>query len=79
MLRLWNIREQLPAFSNPAAFAMQITKNVCIDRLRSSKENTDVDDFHLGADNETPYSKTEKKDEIDLVKQKDVSLPEISD
>ncbi|MDR2086289.1 MAG: sigma-70 family RNA polymerase sigma factor [Dysgonamonadaceae bacterium] len=77
MLRLWNIREQLPAISNPAAFAMQITKNSCIDRLRSRRENTEADDFHLGAENETPYSEMEKNDTVGLVKQIIEHLPEL--
>ncbi|MDR2056849.1 MAG: sigma-70 family RNA polymerase sigma factor [Dysgonamonadaceae bacterium] len=76
MLRLWNIREQLPTISNPAAFAMQITKNSCIDRLKSRRENTEVNDFCLGAENETPYSEMEKNDVIGLVKQIIERLPE---
>jgi RNA polymerase sigma-70 factor (ECF subfamily) len=74
---LWNIREQLATVSNPAAFAMQITKNICIDRQRSHRENTDADDFHLGASDETPYSKTERNDEIGLVKRIIEHLPEL--
>lgn len=77
LLRLWNIREQLATVSNPAAFAMQITKNICIDRQRSHRENTDADDFHLGTSDETPYSKTERNDEIGLVKRIIEHLPEL--
>jgi RNA polymerase sigma-70 factor (ECF subfamily) len=77
LLRLWNIREQLTAVSSPAAFAMQITKNICIDRQKSCRENTDIDDFHLGANGETPYSITEKNDEVALVKRIIAHLPEL--
>jgi RNA polymerase sigma-70 factor (ECF subfamily) len=77
LLRLWNIRKQLVTVSNPAAFAVQITKNICIDRLRRYKENTDANDFYLGSNDETPYSKTEKKDEAGLVKQIIERLPEL--
>jgi RNA polymerase sigma-70 factor (ECF subfamily) len=77
LLRLWNIREQLDTVANPGAFAMQTIKNICIDRLRVHKEKTEADDFYLGAHNETPYSETEKKDEIALVKQIIEHLPEL--
>jgi RNA polymerase sigma-70 factor (ECF subfamily) len=76
MLRLWNMREQLPALSNPAAFAMQITKNSCIDRLRACRENTEAGDWQLTV-NETPYSETEKNDTAGLVRQIIDRLPEL--
>jgi RNA polymerase sigma-70 factor (ECF subfamily) len=77
LLRLWNIREQLDSVSNPAAFAMQITKNICFDRLRTQKENTEADDFYLGANHETPYLETERKDSVMLVKEIIAHLPEL--
>lgn len=33
-LKLWNLRYNLEETSNPLAFAITITKNLCIDRLR---------------------------------------------
>jgi RNA polymerase sigma-70 factor (ECF subfamily) len=77
LLRLWNIREQLGAVSNPAAFAMQTTKNICIDRLRAYKEKTEADDFYLGAVNETPHSEMEKKDAVSIVKDIIGHLPDL--
>jgi RNA polymerase sigma-70 factor (ECF subfamily) len=77
LLRMWNIREQLGTIANPAAFAMQTTKNICFDRLRAYKEKTEVDDFYLGAETETPHSKMEKKDAVLLVKEIIGHLPEL--
>jgi RNA polymerase sigma-70 factor (ECF subfamily) len=77
LLRLWNIREQLDQISNPAAFAMQTVKNNCIDRLRTYKEKTEMDDFYLGASDETPYSEMERKDTISFVKKIIDRLPEL--
>jgi RNA polymerase sigma-70 factor (ECF subfamily) len=77
LLRLWNIREQLKNVSNPAGFAMQTTKNICIDRLRTYKEKTGTDDFSLAVNHETPYSDLERKDSVALVKQIIEHLPEL--
>jgi RNA polymerase sigma-70 factor (ECF subfamily) len=77
LLRLWNIHEQLDTIVNPAAFAMQVTKNICFDRLRAHKENTEADDFYLGANHETPYLETERKDSVALVKKIIANLPEL--
>jgi RNA polymerase sigma-70 factor (ECF subfamily) len=77
LLRLWNIREQLDGIVNPGAFAMQITKNSCIDHLRIRKEKTQADDFYLGANLETPHAGMERKDAIAWVKQIIEHLPEL--
>jgi RNA polymerase sigma-70 factor (ECF subfamily) len=77
LLRLWSIREQLDTVSNPGAFAMQITKNICIDRLRTQKEQTKIDDFCLEASDETPYSTTERNDTLAIIQQIIESLPEL--
>jgi RNA polymerase sigma-70 factor (ECF subfamily) len=77
LLRLWKIRYQLDTVANPGAFASQTTKNICIDRLRTAKEHTEASDFYLGADNETPYSKTENNDAIAIVKRIIEQLPEL--
>ncbi|MDR3226699.1 MAG: sigma-70 family RNA polymerase sigma factor [Prevotellaceae bacterium] len=77
LLRLWSIRQQLDTVLNTAAFAVQTTKNICIDRLRTSKEKTQIDDYSLGADKETPYSQTETNDLIEIVKKIVENLPEL--
>jgi RNA polymerase sigma-70 factor (ECF subfamily) len=77
LLRLWKIREQLDGISNPGAFAMQTTKNICIDHLRVRKDKTEADDFYLGANLETPYSDTERRDAVVLVKRIIEHLPEL--
>jgi RNA polymerase sigma-70 factor (ECF subfamily) len=77
LLRLWSIRQQLDAVLNTAAFAVQTTKNICIDRLRTSREKTQIDDLNLGADIKTPYSQTETNDLIAVVKTIVENLPEL--
>jgi RNA polymerase sigma-70 factor (ECF subfamily) len=34
LLKLWKSRKSLSDYNNPEAFAMTITKNYCLDRLR---------------------------------------------
>ena len=77
LLRLWNRREQLDTVVNPAAFAMQMTKNSCLDRLKLQKETTEADDFQLGTTPETPHSTLEQHDAVALVKQIIEHLPEL--
>jgi len=77
LLRLWKIRDQLDAVVNLGAFASQTTKNICIDRLRTAKEHTEATDFYMEADNETPYSTTERNDMIATVKRIIEHLPEL--
>ncbi|MCU0352346.1 MAG: sigma-70 family RNA polymerase sigma factor [Cytophagales bacterium] len=44
-MRLWDIREQLDAYNSVEALAMKITKNMCLGRLRSKKNQfASIDD-----------------------------------
>ena len=74
-LKLWNHREKLKTIENPEGFAMQTCKNTCIDALRLRKNRVDADDFHLGAENFTPYTYSEQKNAVDLVRQIIEQLP----
>ena len=77
LLRLWNMREQLDAVVNPGAFAMQTTKNICIDRLRAQKDQVNAEDFLFGSDSETPYLQAERNDTVAIVRQIIEQLPEL--
>ncbi|MDR1370526.1 MAG: sigma-70 family RNA polymerase sigma factor [Dysgonamonadaceae bacterium] len=76
-LRLWSIREQLGTMSNPGGFAMQTTKNICIDKLRVQKTTVNVEDVFPGFDEKTPYHETEKLDSVSLVRKIINTLPEL--
>ncbi len=77
LLRLWNIRIQLNSVANPAGFAMQITKNICIDKLRIQKTNIDIDTFPIGISEETPYIHMENTDAINIIGKIIEKLPEL--
>jgi RNA polymerase sigma-70 factor (ECF subfamily) len=77
LLRLWNIRGQLDSVSNTAGFAVQTTKNICIDRLRTGKSKTEIDNLHLETNEATPYSRVEQKDLLSIVNMIIDSLSEL--
>jgi len=76
-LKLWSIRIQLDSYENPGGFAMQITKNICIDKLRSRKITVEPEDFQIGFNSETPYSLLAIKNSVDLIRKIIDELPEI--
>ena len=76
-LRLWNIRGQLDNYTNTGGLAMQTTKNICIDKLRSRKIFVEPQEWHTGLDSQTPHSQLEKKDSVDLVRKIIDTLPEL--
>jgi RNA polymerase sigma factor (sigma-70 family) len=42
LLRLWSRRESLQAVDNVKAFALKMTRNFCLDKLRSRKQVLDI-------------------------------------
>lgn len=44
MVKLWQMREKLPPGDQLLPFLMTVTKNLCIDRLRSRRDNVDFDE-----------------------------------
>jgi RNA polymerase sigma-70 factor (ECF subfamily) len=77
LLRLWKMQRELDKVINPGAFAMQTVKNICIDRLRIRKEQTNVDDFLLENNSDTPYLYVEQKDTVAIVQKIIDHLPEL--
>lgn len=80
-LRLWANREQLAEKKNLEAFAMTMTKNLCIDRYRSKgfqASNTGVDagEVDITSNSISPQKIAEQRDIVDLVKKIVDTLPE---
>jgi len=62
-LRLWSKREKLDEYRSIEAFAMIITKNLCLDKLKSSRSrNIELKDQLETPGSITPYDHTEKTD-----------------
>jgi RNA polymerase sigma-70 factor (ECF subfamily) len=76
MLRIWEMRLQVSRMTNPAGYAMQSLRNFCLDRLRTEKKTVDAAQTDLSCD-ETPYSGTEQRDAVALVRQIVAALPRL--
>lgn len=75
-LRLWHVRSQLGNHPNVGGYAMQTIKNICIDRLRVEKHNISLDNVNVAGSSLTPYTYTEQKDSVLLIRKIIDSLPE---
>ncbi len=76
-LRLWSKRENLSEYRSIEAFAMTMTRNLCLDKLKSpASKKESFDESREMPDNRTPYTRTETTDTIRLVKMAMEALPE---
>ncbi|NNK88184.1 MAG: RNA polymerase sigma factor [Flavobacteriaceae bacterium] len=77
LLKLWNKRDQMGRYRNVEAFAMTMTKNFCLDRLKSkSAQNLKIVHSNY-QDGQTPLQKQlELQDSIDWVERIMESLPQ---
>jgi len=77
LIRLWIRREKLSAYKSIEAFAMIITKNLCLDKLKLKSAKTD----ELTQQNElhtekTPYDDMETRDSYDKIQKLIGLLPD---
>ena len=79
LLRLWSNRQQLDAHHSVEALAVQITKNLCLDRLKTSRRHpiSDTADYQNVLANEaSPYHQLELIDSARLMQRLIDSLPD---
>ncbi|MDR2139427.1 MAG: sigma-70 family RNA polymerase sigma factor [Tannerella sp.] len=76
MLRIWEMRIRVMRMTNPGGYAMQSLKHFCIDRLRTEKQTVEPDEAVFVCD-DTPYTGTEQRDAVALVRQIVASLPRL--
>ncbi|MCD4745688.1 MAG: RNA polymerase sigma factor [Bacteroidales bacterium] len=77
LLRLWSKKEILKEYKSIEAFAMIITKNLCLDKLKSKSSKTvELKNPLISTNNLTPYNQTEMNDTINKVHQIIETLPE---
>jgi len=75
-LKLWNGREKMKNYKNPEAFAMTMTKNYCLDRLKS-KQASNLTIVHNNYQNsENIQRKVEVNEEVEMVFELMKDLPE---
>ncbi len=66
-LKLWKIKDRLAALNNVEAFAMKMTKNWCLDRLKAKKPllvESYSDGFDSEPDSNNPYTELETADKL---------------
>ena len=62
LMRLWTNRQQLETYQSVEALAVQMTKNLCLDRLKAHARQNAVDHVDLGnvvAEQLSPHRQTE--------------------
>lgn len=76
LLKLWKYRDKLSNYKNPEAFAMTITRNHCLDRLKS-KQASILKITHNNYEDHTVslQHQIEARDSIKLVEKMIQSLP----
>ncbi|RYC68853.1 RNA polymerase sigma factor [Spirosoma sordidisoli] len=80
LMRLWSNRQQLNTYQSVEALAVQMTKNLCLDRLKSHARQKNVDKADLGsvaASQLSPYRQLELADSADRMRQLIDQLPNV--
>lgn len=78
-LRLWTNRQQLESYQSVEALAVQMTKNLCLDRLKShhkQKTSNETDMAAMQAADVSPYRQVENSDSAGLMHRLIGELPE---
>ncbi|GAB3997902.1 sigma-70 family RNA polymerase sigma factor [Spirosoma daeguense] len=79
MLRLWNNRQQLETYQSLEALAVQMTRNLCLDKLKAHSRQKMANDAELPevqATGASPYQQLESADSHDLIHRLMEELPD---
>ncbi|GAB3249911.1 sigma-70 family RNA polymerase sigma factor [Larkinella harenae] len=79
LMRLWTKRQQLDAYHSVEALAVQMTRNLCLDKLKAHSHRTtdDATDLTTVQENSvSPYHQTELSDSAALLRRIIEALPE---
>lgn len=77
IVKLWNQKHKVKNYTNIEAFAMTVTKNYCLDELKS-KKNNNLRIIHQNFENNSisPQKDLELKDELQWINKIVNTLPE---
>lgn len=76
LIKLWHIRDRLYSYKSPEALAMTMTKNHCLDRLKSKQAQNLKIVYHNYEDhNQNVQRKIEASDDLALVEKYIKTLP----
>jgi len=78
-MKLWYMRKELHKYDSISAMSMQITKNLCLNRLKSAQRKTESLDTEPGFESEipSPYTQLEQKDDMSHVMKIIDRLPDL--
>ena len=77
LMKLWSKNESIGNYNNVEAFAMTMTKNFCLDRLKSKQaSNLKLVHSNYGDDNTSLQKQVEAKDSLSWVEKIMEELPE---
>ncbi|MBO0939596.1 sigma-70 family RNA polymerase sigma factor [Fibrella sp. HMF5335] len=79
LMRLWSNRQQLDAYHSVEALAVQMTKNLCLDRLKAHRRQpvTATDDYqNVLATDDSPYRQVELLDSASQMQRLIDALPD---
>jgi len=77
-MKLWYMRKELHQYDSVKALSVQITKHLCLNRLKVTQRRTE-DLEHISMESEilSPYTQLEQKDEVHQVMKIIDRLPEL--
>jgi RNA polymerase sigma factor (sigma-70 family) len=76
-VKLWTRKAEILKYRSPEAFAVVITRNLCLDKIKSkSYRRDDLAKWNEPVDNKSPEKMAELKNDVDMVRHAIASLPE---
>ena len=77
MIKLWNTRRELKGVQNPRAWALKVTRNLCLDWIKKQKPVYGWEELAQNEDyTSNPLQEIETKDTVSLLRQIIDTLPE---
>ena len=78
MMKLWCMRNELDRYDSIPALAVQITKHLCLNRIKALQRKTEsLEHFTFVSDAPAPDARLEQKDDVSHVMRIIDQLPEI--
>jgi len=78
MMKLWCMRKELDGYDSVPALAVQITKNLCLNRIKVlQRKSESLDHFTFVSDTPAPDVRLEQKDDVSHVMRIIDRLPEL--
>lgn len=79
-LKLWNMREKLTEYNSVEALAVTMTKNLCLDKLRSyrhrKQDANELETMHLSTESPDPARNTELSESSASIQRLIQTLPD---